>query len=162
MKQRQYTLPVSLSIAICLTANAAYSQSTNSGTETQKQPYVNSSSNWTVNRAEPNAGMHGWGEFYLDNIPASPEEFIANHPRLAKAWKFLNDESVRAKIESPMSSADKQTIENAVTEVKGDIEKLKALRPQFVEAKKGDDTAQIHALFHEARPSIKQIRADRS
>jgi hypothetical protein len=161
MKQRQYTLLVSLFIAICLITNAAYSQSTNSGSEMQKPSFVNSSASSTVNRAEPNADTHEGGAFDFDNIPASPEEFIANHPRLAKAWKFLNNESFRASIEKPMTVADKQTIESKVTEIKGDIETLKALRPQWIAAHKSEDTAQIHELFHEGRPAFKQIRADR-
>ncbi|GEM_PF-3193354 len=90
-----------------------------------------------------------------------PGNFDAAHPRLARAWRFLTDESFRASIEAPMSAADKQTIETAVADLRSALATLKSLRPQLSAAREANDTATIHELWKSARPDLDRIRTDR-
>ena len=95
MKQRKYLLLTSLFTAICLIIGPAYGQSVGNGKDSQPAcgHACPGSCGTTIGQAAPNSGMQDDAAMPdLSNIPATPEEFIANHPRLAKAWKFLNDE----------------------------------------------------------------------
>ena len=148
MKQRNHTLLTALFIAVCFITSSAYSQSTNSGTPKEQPAYGHGTPDGD---AMPDFG----------NLASSPDGFIAKHPRFAKAWKFLNNASFRAGIEKPMTAGDKETIENAVTEIKSDIKTLKALKPEFKAARDSGDADQLHALFETGWPSIKQLIQDR-
>ncbi|HEY3874472.1 MAG TPA: hypothetical protein VGM92_03270, partial [Candidatus Kapabacteria bacterium] len=69
------------------------------------------------------------------------EAWASNHPRMAKAWKFVNDDNFRSSMENKMTPSDKQTIETTVADVKTNIASLKQLKPQFEAARASHDTA---------------------
>ncbi len=89
------------------------------------------------------------------------EQFMAHHPKLAKAWKFLNNAEFRSELEAPMTSADKQTIEAAVVDIKSNFKALREMKPQFVVAREAHDKEEIYRLLHTVRPNLDQIRTDR-
>jgi hypothetical protein len=101
------------------------------------------------------AGSEDWA-----SMDISSGSFLMSHPRIAKALKFLNNESYRAKIEANMSAADKQIVEATVVDAKSNLETLKALRPQYKTARASQDAATLYQLEKSARPNIDQLIAD--
>jgi hypothetical protein len=90
-------------------------------------------------------------------------QFMQNHPRIAKAMKFLNNDSYRAGIEANLniSSEDKQAIEAAVADAKSNVETLKALRPQYKAARASHDSLALYQLEKTSRPNFDQLVTDR-
>ena len=88
---------------------------------------------------------------------------MQNHPRIAKAMKFLNNDTYRSGIEAnlSMSTTDKQTIETAVTDAKTNVATLKALRPQYKTARESHDSLTIYQLDKTSRPNFDQLVTDR-
>jgi hypothetical protein len=88
-------------------------------------------------------------------------QFAQNHPHIAKALKFLNDESYRAGIEAKMTNEDKQAIEAAVVDAKSNIETLKGLRPQYKAARATHDSLTLYQMEKTSRPNFDQLVIDR-
>ncbi len=130
------------------------------GSSSTQNPWVQPSSSGTTpvhGSASVRGAVNGedWSSMDFEAAP-----FLAKHPRIAKAMKFLNDENYRAGIEAPMTSADKQAIESAVADAKSNIQTLKGLRPQYKTARIAHDSAALYQLEKSSRPNFDQLLTD--
>ena len=149
---RQLLLASSFTLLFASSAANAQNSATATGSATAAAS-ANASIHSTV---EPSVnGSEDWSSMDLGSCG-----FLAKHPRIAKALKFLNNDSYRAEIEANMSAADKQIIEATVVDAKSNIETLKALRPQWKDARASQDGATLYQLEKSARPNIDQLIAD--
>ncbi len=115
----------------------------------------------TAHRPDAGSMYNAAGGEDWSSMDFSSGAFLKNHPRLAKAFKFLNNESYRAGIEANMSAADKQTIESAVADAKSNLATLKELRPQYKTARAAHDSLALYQLEKSSRPNFDQLVTDR-
>jgi hypothetical protein len=131
--------------------NSAAARASADGTVVPGTTYVNNE-----------ASTHGaWGNEDWSSVDFESSQFAENHPRMAKALKFLNNESYRAGIEANMGSEDKQTIEAAVTDAKSNLETLKGLRTQYKAARATHDSLALYQMEKSSRPNFDRLVTDR-
>ncbi len=153
MHTHRYTFFASIFTLLLVVSSATYAQ--NGATANGNSIIPHGDANSTAIGA---GSSEDWSSLDMES-----SQFMQNHPRIAKAMKFLNNDSYRAGIEANLniSSADKQAIEAAVTDAKSNVETLKGLRPQYKAARASHDSLTLYQLEKSSRPNFDQLVTDR-
>ncbi len=167
MQIHRHTFFASLFTLLFIVTSATEAQNTATARASAGGTVVNSTATsgttgTAVNTGSVSAGgAEGSQDWSSMDIESS--QFMQNHPRIAKAMKFLNNDTYRSGIEAnlSMSSEDKQAIEAAVTDAKSNVETLKALRPQYKAARAAHDSLTLYQLEKTSRPNFDQLVTDR-